>query len=74
MKKNIDEYGVEWRVFAHDPASTLVNKLHRLGVDFVVLPRYTYKTGLIKTDQDFDVMEVDYVTEVRMFDCLELLK
>ena len=73
MKRNEDEFGVVYQVMAHDPASPLVNKLHRLGLTYVVLPRYTYKTGLIRYEE-IDPWEIDYTREVRMRDCLELLK
>ena len=74
MKKNEDEFGVEYAVMAHDPASAYVNKLHRLGLTYVVLLRYTYKTGLIPDTVDSDPWEIDYTREIRLFDCMELLK
>ena len=72
--RSTDEFGVVYQVLAHDPASPLVNKLHRLGLDYVVLLRYTYKTGLIPDTVDLDPWEIDYAREVRLFDCMELLK
>ena len=74
MKRNEDEFGIVYQVMAHDPASQYVNKLHRLGLTYVVLSRYTYKTGLILEPKYQNPMEMDYTREVRMMDCLELLK
>ena len=71
MKKNEDEFGVVYQVLAHDPASQYVNKLRRLGLTYVVLPRIIYKLGQIAPE----IPECsDYTREVRMMDCLELLK
>lgn len=74
MKKNLDEHGIEFIVMAHDPASQLVNKLHRLGVDKVILPRYTYLLGTIPENFEIEPFSIGYAEEVRLFDCLELLK
>lgn len=67
MKVVMDEKGVRWTVMAHDPASKLVNSLHKKGFDIVVLPRYTLKTGIIpETTPDCD----DFIRSVRLEDCV----
>lgn len=51
-----DEEGRPWLVLAGDPAATLANRLRRIGVDYVVLPAQTYRTG--------GVTKVDKLTRI----------
>ena len=69
MKHNEDEYGVRWIVQARDPASKLVNTLHRKGYGWVVLPRKTFRTGeIVAAESD------DYIRNVRLNDCIKELR
>jgi hypothetical protein len=69
MKATEDEQGIQWHVLAGDPASKLVNKLVRKGFTYIVLPRYTLKTGELT-----DVPTCgDYLRSVRLSDCVKVL-
>ena len=62
-----DDRGVRWTVMPHDPASQLYNELKRKGYRWVVLPRYTLRTGLIpESIPDCD----DFIRSVRLEDCV----
>ena len=61
-----DEFDTPWVVMAHDPASSTVNNLKRIGFDYIVLPRYTYKTGIFPTT--LPQIE-DFIAHTRMYDC-----
>lgn len=55
---------------AHDPASGIVNKLKRKGFDFVVLPRYTYRSGSFP--DALPPKGDDIINWTRMYDCYRI--
>lgn len=71
VKVIADEKGVEWAVAARDPAKQYVNKLHGMGFDIVVLPRYSLMKGLLP---DNPPECPDYIRSVRLRDCLTVLQ
>ena len=68
MKDTIDECGVRWSVQARDPASKLVNTLHRKGYQYIVLPRKTYISGeVVHAESE------DFIANIRLADCVKEL-
>ena len=65
MKQNVDEYGVEWKVFARDPAQKHILSLNKKGYHWIVLPRKTYITGEV-----VEATSNDYIRNIRLRDCI----
>ena len=69
--KVTDEKGSPWVVSAGDPANQIILSLKRKGFDYIVLPRYTYRSGSYP-----DVLPecTDYIAKVRMHDCRKTIE
>lgn len=72
-----DEHGTPWYVSAGDPANKLLAVLKRARLDFVVLPRYTYRTGHLPPYPTIVGEHEDgsdpFLRSIRLRDCLHLL-
>ena len=65
-----DDRGTKWHVTTGDPAIKLVRDLNKRGLELIVLPRKTLITGEITASNPCS----DYVHNIRMKDCLTLLR
>ena len=74
-----EERGGRWLVSPGDPAAPLANRLKRLGVEYVVLPARTYRSGVLETtegigyDSKAPPDPSSLIRSVRLADCCHWL-